>query len=317
MSDRLADNSSPLSLLTVLKPGGSSCFLADSKPPKSIDDMIQLMKTRGLVVTDENNLKSMLYNCNYYRLSGYFRVFQVDPSSGNNQFKPGSKDVDFLVPYKMDEELRTIILKGTAQVELTLRSRFAYHVANSGGAYTYFNSDSYIKKSNISINNLLSNMNKWLEKSNEVCIKHYKSKKQPIPIWAAVEAFPFDTISRMISLYEDTNVLRKLFDSMGLKTEIRKSSEAIHSIVYLRNLCSHHCRLWYKETVISTPSIRDVKNSSLLNGYTDKSIAAALVNLMYLVSKIENNHNYETEIKDFLNKNEEYKNGIFNHLHWR
>ena len=62
--------------------------------------------------------------------------------------------------------------------------------------------------------------------------------------------------------------------------------------------------------------IRD-RNSSLLNGYTDKSIAAALVNLMYLVSKIENNHNYETEIKDFLNKNEEYKNGIFNHLHWR
>ncbi|PZO99351.1 MAG: DNA-binding protein, partial [Gardnerella vaginalis] len=43
----------------------------------------------------------------------------------------------------------------------------------------------------------------------------------------------------------------------------------------------------------------------------------ALVNLMYLVSKIENDHNYETEIKEFLNKNEEYKNGIFNHLHWR
>ncbi|RIY22270.1 DNA-binding protein, partial [Bifidobacteriaceae bacterium VN002] len=82
MSAKLASNSSPLSLLTVLKPGGSSCFSADSKPPKSVDDMIQLMKTRELVVTDENNLKSMLYNCNYYRLSGYFRVFQIDPSSG-------------------------------------------------------------------------------------------------------------------------------------------------------------------------------------------------------------------------------------------
>lgn len=45
-------------------------------------------------------------------------------------------------------------------------------------------------------------MNKWLEKSNEVCIKHYKSKKQPIPIWVAVEAFPFDTISRMISFVQ-------------------------------------------------------------------------------------------------------------------
>lgn len=55
MSAKLASNSSPLSLLTVLKPGGSSCFSADSKPPKSVDDMIQLMKARELVVTDENN----------------------------------------------------------------------------------------------------------------------------------------------------------------------------------------------------------------------------------------------------------------------
>lgn len=34
MSAKLASNSSPLSLLTVLKPGGSSCFSADSKPCK-------------------------------------------------------------------------------------------------------------------------------------------------------------------------------------------------------------------------------------------------------------------------------------------
>ena len=49
----MADNSSSLSLLTVLKPGGSSHIGAESKPAKTIDQMIALMSERGLVITDE------------------------------------------------------------------------------------------------------------------------------------------------------------------------------------------------------------------------------------------------------------------------
>ena len=44
----MADNSSSLSLLTVLKPGGSSHTGAESKPAKTIDQMIALMSDRGL-----------------------------------------------------------------------------------------------------------------------------------------------------------------------------------------------------------------------------------------------------------------------------
>ena len=43
----MADNSSSLSLLTVLKPGGSSHIGAESKPAKTIDQMIALMSERG------------------------------------------------------------------------------------------------------------------------------------------------------------------------------------------------------------------------------------------------------------------------------
>ena len=133
----MADNSSSLSLLTVLKPGGSSHIEAESKPAKTIDQMIALMSDRGLAITDETRLRQVLFDCNYYRLSGYFRPFQVNPAVGDNRYRPGTQDVDFLIPYTMDEELRNIILKGTAKVELTLRSRFAYLLA-SDGAYRNF-----------------------------------------------------------------------------------------------------------------------------------------------------------------------------------
>lgn len=45
----MADNSSSLSLLTVLKPGGSSHTGAESKPAKTIDQMIALMSDRGVI----------------------------------------------------------------------------------------------------------------------------------------------------------------------------------------------------------------------------------------------------------------------------
>jgi len=56
----MADNSSSLSLLTVLKPGGSSHIGVESKPAKTIDQMIALMSDRGLAITDEAKLRRAL-----------------------------------------------------------------------------------------------------------------------------------------------------------------------------------------------------------------------------------------------------------------
>ena len=307
----MADNSSSLSLLTVLKPGGSSHIGAESKPAKTIDQMIALMSERGLVITDEAELRQVLFDCNYYRLSGYFRSFQVNPAAGDNRYRPGTRDVDFLVPYAMDEKLRNIILKGTAKVELTLRSRIAY---------TYMDPESYqdvcSKRGELLRDNLLRNMDKWMKMSNEVCMRHYRRKGGPVPVWAAVETFPFDTLSRMLSLHTDAKALRELYRSVGLRTNLRTSSEVVHAMVYLRNLCSHHARLWHREMVIPSPMTRDMKTAFADFEYGEKSVASSLLALMYLVRNIEGDDGYAMVIRRFLDSNEAYASGIRTALHW-
>ena len=316
----MADNSSSLSLLTVLKPGGSSHIGAESKPAKTIDQMIALMSERGLVITDEAELRRVLFDCNYYRLSGYFRPFQVNPAAGDNRYRPGTRDVDFLVPYAMDEKLRNIILKGTAKVELTLRSRIAYLLASDGNAYTYMDPESYQdvrnKRGELLRDNLLRNMDKWMKMSNEVCMRHYRRKGGPVPVWAAVETFPFDTLSRMLSLHTDAKALRELYRSVGLRTNLRTSSEVVHAMVYLRNLCSHHARLWHREMVIPSPMTRDMKTAFADFGYGEKSVASSLFALMYLVRNIEGDDGYAMVIRRFLDSNEAYASGIRTALHW-
>lgn len=80
------------------------------KPAKSLDKMIGLMESRGLTVPDYDEMRRILFDSNYYRLSGYFRAFQNDPAHGDNNFKSGVAATDFLEPYRLDGELRTSLV---------------------------------------------------------------------------------------------------------------------------------------------------------------------------------------------------------------
>ncbi len=58
-------------------------------------------------------------------------------------------------------------------------------------------------------------------------------------------------------------------------------------MVYLRNLYSHHARLWHREMVIPSPMTRDMKTTFADFEYGEKSVASSLLALMYLVRNIE------------------------------
>ena len=52
-----------------------------TKQPKTIQEMMTLLvEERGLDITGFSEFSTVLLDCNYYRLSGYFRAFQIDPS---------------------------------------------------------------------------------------------------------------------------------------------------------------------------------------------------------------------------------------------
>ena len=290
------------------------------KPAKSLDEMVKLMESRGLAVPNDDGMRRILFDFNYYRLSGYFRAFQNDPAHGDNDFKPGVSVSDFLEPYRLDTELRSMILRGTALIELTVRSRFAYLIARNGGAYTYTDIDSYepiTNRKGVELRvSLVSNIRKWMDMSNEVCIRHYRKADEPVPIWAAVEAMPFDTMSRMLSLHRDTTALKKLYRSLGVRTNLRTASEIIHAMVYLRNLCSHHSRLWHREMVIVPPITRDMRRRYPDFDYEQRSVAQVLIALFYLADEIKGDDSYSNELIGFLSKHPHYDDGMRHPLHW-
>ncbi|WP_238552279.1 Abi family protein [Bifidobacterium cuniculi] len=282
--------------------------------------MVELLQERGLTITNEDALRSALLDNNYYRLSGYFRVYQIDPAHGDNRFHEGTKDTDFLLPYKLDRGLRSIIVDGMARLEVPLRSRFAYYAAQNGGAYTYLDAESYRdrrdKHGNPLRDGLLEEINKWLRRSSEVCIRHYRAQKRSIPLWAAVEALPFGVVSKMISLYADTTTLHSLYHDIELNAGNKANAQVIHSMVYLRNLCSHHSRLWNREMVVSTPVLKRIKQKYPDFRFEDQSVGSILVAQMYLVDQIEDDDGFSRTVRNYLDANPAYAEGIRRPIHW-
>ncbi len=96
------------------------------KPPLSIDEQINLLIERGLIA-DYGQLKETLNHISYYKLSGYFYIYQ---DKTTNQFKPDTDFRDIINLYNFDQELRKILLGYLHIIEISLASQISNHFCN-------------------------------------------------------------------------------------------------------------------------------------------------------------------------------------------
>jgi abortive infection bacteriophage resistance protein len=191
---------------------------------------------------------------NYYRLSGYWRKYQKAPANSDDNFVDGTTFEKIVDIYELDVLLRNLLQRGIGVFEISFRSKFAYFMAHSepNGQFSYLRQVSY--NNNISNNenfgDLLEKIKDELKRSNEKYIKHYKSKNEDIPIWAAVEILSFSTVSKMYSRWINKDVVKKTIHGYKIFKDYESAKRIIRSMVYLRNLCAHQARIWNRESVV-------------------------------------------------------------------
>jgi abortive infection bacteriophage resistance protein len=75
-----------------------------SKPPKTIQDQIALLQSRGMQFADINKAPHFLATISYYRLKGYWWEMQDDLI--NHHFAPNSIFEDAIDLYNFDRNFR-------------------------------------------------------------------------------------------------------------------------------------------------------------------------------------------------------------------
>ena len=84
-------------------------------------DLISLLKNRGLSFSDEQKAINYLTNIGYFRLSAYCYPLLDEPKT-NHLYKSGSTFDLIMNMYRFDRKLRLLIFNEIEKIEVAIRS---------------------------------------------------------------------------------------------------------------------------------------------------------------------------------------------------
>ncbi|HEF9766926.1 TPA: Abi family protein [Campylobacter coli] len=267
------------------------------KPFKTISELLEILKNRGLIISDDKFASDFLYNVNYYRLSAYFIPFY----ESENVFKSNVTFENICELYEFDKELRGIIFKYLEQIEIILRTRISHTHAREYGAFGYLNNKNSLnrtyKRKRDNVKTLYIEFMEKVEqeksRSNEVFIKHIKEKYKTnhLPIWALSEILSFGTLTKLYTILP--KILKKeIANSFHENLDIKVFDNWLLGLTVVRNTCAHHARMWNRKFTISFKYPKQITNF-LDNSVSTNQIFFALSVMLVLLK--------DNKLKDELN----------------
>lgn len=242
--------------------------LVARKPFRTIDEQIDILKSRGLIIKDEQFAKDVLEDTNYYRLSGYSLTLRK-----NDHFFHGVSFEDIVDIYYFDQALRSLLFHHLQTIEVRVRSVYAYEFAKMYGSTSYtdpasFNSDLTAQD----LENLISKPQKMREERlpEELFLKHYQDEDL-LPIWVFIEVFTFGNLSKIFAASTDelkisvskhfikNNIVRENFQCTK---NVSFFGMNLHCLTTLRNFCAHGSRL-FNRVFIRKPHLTNLEFSLL------------------------------------------------------
>lgn len=231
------------------------------KPALRYEQQVNQLQARGLKVLNVPRAIHLLESISYYRLSGYWYPMLAD--KGNHVFKPNSSFQAAFQLYSFDRALRVLILRELEKLEVSIRAKMIYILSHEYGPFWYEKSNLFTNHFNHSKS--LGNIEKEYRRSDEEFIEAFKKKySNPLPpSWMILEITSFGTLSFLYSNLIPGKTKREIAKHFGLNDATLSSW--FHSIVYLRNVCAHHSRLWNRVMRISPVRPKSIYKTWLSN----------------------------------------------------
>ena len=271
------------------------------KQAKSFHEQIEILKSRKLIIENEQNAIDFLNKVNYYRLSGFFKLF-----SNCDEFNDGITFEMIQQVYEFDSKLRNLLNEILEYIEILLKSQIAYNIGTTISPLAYLDSSIYVDESKF--NQLKDEINDCVTRKykNEEFIKHHVGKD--IPIWAIVEVMSFGNMSMMFSNLKKEH--QDIIANTYLKTKSYYLKNHMYVLTNIRNTCAHRSRIYGKYFVLA-PRIGDKdKQRLILNGVNIANSSSKIFIFIYIMLKYTNN-SYNTSFISRLKKLiEEYKSYI-------
>ena len=224
---------------------------------KSIDEQIEILKSKGLVINDLDKTKDILFRENYFFISGYRHMFM----RGNKEkgFIEGTTFEELYAVFVFDIKIRNIMFKYILVIENNIKSIISYQLSKKYG----FKDKDYLNPKNFTqdalrvrqVYDVLNKMKRQIRVNGKqhTATLHYISNYGYIPMWILVKVLSFGLISELYGILktEDQVTVSEFYD---LNTETLGIYLALLS--NFRNLCAHEDILYDHRTQRQIPNTK-------------------------------------------------------------
>lgn len=217
-------------------------ILRDIKQFSTIDEQLDILKNRGLIIDDIEVARRVLSFISYYRLSAYTLTLRRD-----DRFYDNVHFSDVLQIYSFDMELRASLMYMLESIEVSMRTYIGYYHAKKYGSLGYCDETAFedVERFRKFESDYKAAISEYGDK--EAFVKHHNDVYGgQFPFWVLLELLTLGTLSRLFK-----NLTPEI------RTEICKNHFGIINDSYignwlqgctiLRNICAHRGRLFNRQ----------------------------------------------------------------------
>lgn len=207
---------------------------------KTLDEQIEILKAKGLIIEDVEQTKDILLRENYFFISGYRHLFLK--SNESKRFIENTNFREIYALFNFDRQLRNIIFKNILIIENNIKSVIAYNLSKSFGILekNYLNPKNFTRDPDKSrqVNDLLKKMKRQIRVNGgqHTATNHYIANYGYIPPWIVVKVLSFGIVSELYGILKPEN-LKEIADIFEVQHQDLISYLTILS--NYRNLCAH------------------------------------------------------------------------------
>lgn len=232
----------------------------------SSEDLVNLLRSRGLQIENRKNAELYLDNIGYYRLSAYMYPLLQMPKVAH-RYKKGTSFQQVMMLYRFDKKLRLFMFNEIEKIEIAIRRSVMQIPADmTNDPFWLTNSAYFLDRGKF--DNTMQAISGEYRKSKEEFIQHYKrtySEPYP-PSWILGELLTIGNVNAIYRNIKQNRIRKRIAKRFGLPINVFESWLTV--IAVTRNACGHHARVWNKQNAMP-PAIPNSPTRSWITLPTD------------------------------------------------
>lgn len=259
----------------------------NDKTVLTIEEQINLLISRGLIINDKNKAKEILSDIGYYRLGFYCYHFQ---DKRTHQFNLGVRLEDILHLYYFDFDFKNLLQKYIYRIEVNFRTQVVYTVSHRYKNNPVWYTDPRVVKNDIlkDLNSIYYNIQK-----NRVLVNHHKKYDcEYAPAWKTFEFLTFGQVYKIFNNLKDDSLKKEIANIYGIRNH-NIMCNYLRAIINIRNICSHNAVLYDYNQPFGVSKIFDKYYETKSRKSTNMNVSLRLI--LFILSKISTNRADELE----------------------